>query len=160
MPLWQNFSFAIGILHVGEYTSKLLAKNFRRLEDLYKVTPERVMQIKQMGEKIASSLFMFFNDQKNIDLLNSMVKLGMKITNPDFKSDEKGEMPLEGMTFVITGTLPKSRKEVEDLIEANGGHASSAISASTSYLVVGEDPGSKLDKAKALGSRRFYTMNY
>lgn len=146
-----KFLFAIGILHVGEYTSKLLAKNFRRLGDLYKVTPERVMQIKQMGEKIASSLFMFFNDQKNIDLLNSMVKLGMKITNPDFKLDEKGEMPLEGMTFVITGTLPKSRKEVEDLIKANGGHASSAISASTSYLVVGEDPGSKLDKAKALG---------
>ena len=147
----SKFMFAIGILHVGEYAAKVLAKNFRKLEDLYKVTPERIMQIKQMGEKIASSLSMFFNDQKNIDLLNSMVKLGMKITNPDFKSAEKGEMPLEGLTFVLTGTMPKSRKEIEGLIEANGGHASSAISASTSYLVVGEEPGSKLDKAKTLG---------
>ncbi|MEK7331836.1 MAG: NAD-dependent DNA ligase LigA, partial [Nitrospirota bacterium] len=147
----SKFLFAIGILHVGEYAAKVLAKNFKGIKDLYKVKPERIMQIKQMGEKIASSLFMFFNDQKNIDLLNSMVKLGMKITNPDFKSAEKGEMPLEGLTFVITGTMPKSRKEIEGLIEANGGHASSAISASTSYLVVGEDPGSKLGKAKSLG---------
>lgn len=147
----SKFLFAIGILHVGEYAAKVLAKNFKGIKDLYKVKPERIMQIKQMGEKIASSLFMFFSDQKNIDLLNSMVKLGMKITNPDFKSDEKGEMPLEGLTFVITGTMPKSRKEIEGLIEANGGHASSAISASTSYLVVGEEPGSKLGKAKTLG---------
>ena len=70
----SKFIFAIGILHVGEYAAKVLAKNFRKLEDLYKVTPERIMQIKQMGEKIASSLSMFFNDRKNIDLLNSMVK--------------------------------------------------------------------------------------
>ena len=153
----SKFLFAIGILHVGEYAAKVLAKNFRKLEDLYKVTPERIMQIKQMGEKIASSLSMFFNDRKNIDLLNSMVKLGMKITNPDFKSNEKGEMPLEGLTFVITGTMPKSRKEIEDIIEVNGGHASSAISASTSYLVVGEDPGSKLGKAKTLGVK---TISY
>ncbi|KAF0146270.1 MAG: DNA ligase (NAD+) [Nitrospirae bacterium] len=152
----SKFLFAIGILHVGEYAAKVLAKNFRKLEDLYKVTPERIMQIKQMGEKIASSLSMFFNDQKNIDLLNSMVKLGMKITNPDFKSTEKGGMPLEGMTFVITGTMPKSRKEIEGLIEANGGHASSAISASTSYLVVGEEPGSKLAKAKKLGVKTIF----
>lgn len=153
----SKFMFAIGILHVGEYAAKVLAKNFRKLEDLYKVTPERIMQIKQMGEKIASSLSMFFNDQKNIDLLNSMVKLGMKITNPDFKSEKKGEAPLEGLTFVITGTMPKSRKEVEDLIGANGGHAASAVSASTSYLVVGEEPGSKLGKAKTLGVK---TISY
>ncbi len=152
-----KFLFAIGIQHAGEYAAKLLAKNFKRLEDLYKVTPERIMSIKQMGEKIASSISAFFNDQKNIDVLNSMIKLGLKITNPDFISEKKGEMSLEGLTFVITGTLPKARNEVEDLIEANGGHASSAISASTSYLVVGEEPGSKLDKAKTLGVK---TISY
>ena len=69
-------------------------------------------------------------------------------------------MPLEGLTFVITGTMPKSRKEIEGLIEANGGHASSAISASTSYLVVGEDPGSNLVRQSHLGSRLFHIMNY
>ncbi|HBR22378.1 MAG TPA: DNA ligase (NAD(+)) LigA [Nitrospiraceae bacterium] len=150
----SKFLFAIGILHVGEYAAKVLARNFRRLEDLYEVTPERIMQIKQMGEKIASSLSAFFNDEKNIKTLKS---LGLKLNNPDFAFEKKGEMPLEGLTFVITGTLPKSRKEVEDLIEANGGHASSAISASTSYLVVGEEPGLKLDKAKSLGVK---TISY
>lgn len=150
----SKFLFAIGILHVGEYAAKVLAKNFRKLEDLYKVTPERIMQIKQMGEKIASSLSAFFNDEKNIKTLKS---LGLKLNNPDFAFEKKGEMPLEGLTFVITGTLPKSRKEVEDLIEANGGHAASAVSASTSFLVVGEDPGSKLDKAKSLGVK---TISY
>ncbi|MDP3048889.1 MAG: NAD-dependent DNA ligase LigA [Thermodesulfovibrionales bacterium] len=147
----SKFLFAIGILHMGEYAAKVLARNFRRLEDIYKVTPERIMQIKQMGEKIASSLSAFFNDEKNIRILESLKSLGLKINNPDFISEKKGEMPLEGLIFVITGILPKSRKEVEDLIDANGGHASSAISASTSYLVVGEEPGLKLEKAKSLG---------
>lgn len=153
----SKFMFAIGILHVGEYAAKVLAKNFRKLGDLYKVTPERIMQIKQMGEKIASSLSAFFNDEKNIKTLESLKSLGLKITNPDFMSEKKGEAPLEGLTFVITGTMPKSRKEVEDLIGANGGHAASAVSASTSYLVVGEDPGSKLGKAKTLGVK---TISY
>ncbi|MDP2278510.1 MAG: helix-hairpin-helix domain-containing protein, partial [Nitrospirota bacterium] len=147
----SKFLFAIVILHVGEYAAKVLARNFRRLEDIYKVTPERIMSIKQMGEKIASSLSAFFNDEKNIRILESLKSLGLKINNPDFISEKKGEMPLEGLVFVITGILPKSRKEVEDLIYANGGHASSAISASTSYLVVGEEPGLKLEKAKSLG---------
>mgnify|MGYP001590458743 CR=1 FL=1 len=153
----SKFLFAIGILHVGEYTAKVLAKNFRKLEDLYKVTPERIMQIKQMGEKIASSVSAFFNDEKNIKTLESLKSLGLKLNNPDFAFEKKGEMPLEGLTFVITGALPKSRKEVEDLIEANGGHAASAVSASTSFLVAGEDPGSKLDKAKSLGVK---TISY
>jgi DNA ligase (NAD+) len=152
-----KFLFAIGIVHVGEYAAKLLAKNFRRLEDLYHVKPERLTEIKQMGEKIASSLSLFFNDEKNIKTLEALKSHGLKLTNPDFTSAEKGKRPLEGLTFVITGTLPKSRKEVEDLIESHGGHASSAISASTGFLVVGEDPGSKLQKAKALGVK---TISY
>jgi DNA ligase (NAD+) len=146
-----KFLFAIGIVHVGEYAAKLLAKNFKRLEDLYHVKPDRLIQIKQMGEKIASSISIFFNDEKNIKTLEALRSHGLKLANPDFMSAEKGKRPLEGMTFVITGTLPKSRKEVEEMIEAGGGHASSAVSASTDYVVVGEEPGSKLQKAKALG---------
>ncbi len=146
-----KFLFAIGILHVGEYAAKLLAKNFRRLENLYKVTPEKITQIKQMGEKIAASVSAFFYDEENLKTLESLKSLGLKITNPDFIAGEKEALPLKDLTFVITGTLPKSRKEVEDLIEANGGRSSSAVSASTDYLVVGEEPGSKLQKAKSLG---------
>ncbi len=152
-----KFLFAIGIIHVGEYVAKLLAKNFRRLEDLYHVKPGRLMEIKQMGEKIASSISLFLNDEKNIRTLEALKSHGLKLANPDFVSAGKGERPLERLTFVITGTLPKPRKEVEDLIESNGGRASSAVSASTDYLVAGEEPGSKLRKAKTLGVK---TISY
>lgn len=148
-----KFLFAIGIVHVGEYVAKLLAKNFRNLGDLYHVKPDRLMQIKQMGEKIASSISLFFNDGKNIKTLDALQSHGLKLVNPDFVSSTEETRPLEGQTFVITGVLPKTRREVEDLIESNGGHASSAVSASTDYLIVGEDPGSKLQKAEALGVR-------
>ena len=70
---------------------------------------------------------------------------------------KKEANPLEGLTFVITGTLPKPRKEVEDLVELHGGHAASSVSASTDYLVVGENPGSKLQKAESL---RVKTITY
>ena len=75
----------------------------------------------------------------------------MRLENPDFAPEEKAEGPLAGMTFVITGTLPAARKEVEELIERHGGHAASQVSASTDYLIVGEDPGSKQAKAERLG---------
>jgi DNA ligase (NAD+) len=152
-----KFLFAIGILHVGEYAAKLLAENFAKLEDLYHVKPEKITAIKQMGEKIASSVSTFFNDEKNLKTLESLKSLGLKTTNPDFASRGKVERTLKGMTFVITGTLPASRKNVEDLIEENGGHASSTVSGSTDYLVVGDDPGSKLRKAKTLGVK---TISY
>jgi DNA ligase (NAD+) len=152
-----RFLFAIGILHVGEYAAKLLARNFRRLEDLYRVKKETVLNIKQVGEKIATSVSAFFNDQKNLELLDSIKKLGLNLSNPDFTGEKKRDLPLQGLTFVITGTLPRMRKEVEALIESYGGHAASAISASTDYLVAGEDAGSKLARAKKLGVK---TISY
>ncbi len=152
-----RFLFAIGILHVGEYGAKLLAKNFEKLEDLYRVKTERLMEIKQMGEKIASSISTFFSDEKNIRTLETLKAHGLIIINPDYVSGKKGKKTFEGLTFVITGILPKPRKEVEDLIELHGGRASSAVSASTDYLLVGEEPGSKLEKAKSL---RVKTITY
>jgi DNA ligase (NAD+) len=144
----SRFLFALGILHVGEYASKLLAKNFGKIEDLYKISPERIMQIKQLGEKIAESVSDFFNDTENLHTLKTLESLGLKITNPDFEGKGKGKKPLDGLTFVITGTLPKPRNEVEELIGSLGGHPSSSVSKSTDYLVVGENPGSKLQKAQ------------
>jgi DNA ligase (NAD+) len=152
-----KFLFAIGILHVGEYAAKLLAKNFRTLKDLYHISPEKIIQIKQVGEKIASSVSTFFNDNKNLRTLDSMIELGLDIKNPDFAAGADEELPLTGLSFVITGTLPKPRKEVEELIEKNGGHPSSALSAKTDFLIIGEEPGSKLQKARALGVR---TISY
>jgi DNA ligase (NAD+) len=152
-----RFLFAIGILHVGEYASKLLAKNFEKLEDLYHIEAGDITTIKQIGEKIASSISTFFNDEKNIKTLEALRRHGLRISNPDFMAKKKEENPLEGLTFVITGILPKGRKEVEDLVELHGGHAASSVSASTDYLVVGENPGAKLQKAESL---RVKTITY
>jgi len=153
-----RFLYALGIIHVGEFAAKLLAKNFENLRKLYHVEQKYILDIRQMGEKIAASVATFFNDKKNLDLLDVMLKEhNLKISNPDYQGKMKATGLLEGLTFVITGTLPKPRKEVEDLIEAHGGHASSAVSASTDYLVVGEEAGSKLRKAKDLGVK---TVSY
>lgn len=148
-----RFLFALGILHVGEYASKLLARNFERLEDLYHINPERIMEIKQIGEKIAYSVSDFFHDTENLRTLRTLQSLGLRIENPDFAKKDiyKQKGILDGQTFVITGTLPKARQEVEELIERNGGHAASSLSRSTDYLIVGENPGSKVQKARSLG---------
>lgn len=146
----SRFLYALGILHVGEYASKILAKDFEKLEDLYKISPERIMQIRQMGEKIARSVSDFFNDPENLHTLETLKSLGLKITNLDFEGEKKEKRPLEGLMFVITGTLLRPRNEVEELIERLGGHASSSVSKSTDYLVLGENPGSKLQQARTL----------
>jgi len=146
-----RFLYALGILHVGEYASKQLAKNFENLEGLYHIKPEQILKIKQMGEKIAHSVSDFFNDQENLHILKTLKSLGLKLTNPDFEGEEKQNKPLDSLSFVITGTLPKPRNEVEDLIESLGGHNTSSVSKNTSYLVAGTDPGSKLRKAESLG---------
>lgn len=150
----SRFLYALGILHVGEYAAKLLAKNFGKLEDLNKIHPERITDIRQMGDKIAWSISDFFNDRENLKTLETLKSLGLNISNPDFETKKKEKVPFDGLTFVITGTLPKPRNEVEGIIESLGGHASSSISKNTDYLIVGEEPGSKFKKAEALGVKR------
>ncbi|MFZ6007619.1 MAG: NAD-dependent DNA ligase LigA [Nitrospirota bacterium] len=153
----SKFLYALGIVHVGEYAAKLLSENFERLEGLYNIKPERIMEIRQMGEKIAQSVADFFNDPENLRTIEKLKTLGLKITNPDFKGRKKEKRPLDGLAFVITGSLPEPRKDVEDMIENLGGHTSSSVSRSTDYLVVGEEPGSKLQKARSLGVK---TVSY
>ncbi|MEW6601755.1 MAG: NAD-dependent DNA ligase LigA [Nitrospirota bacterium] len=143
-----RFLYSLGILHVGEYAAKLLAKHFPDIENLYHVKQEEIIGIKQMGEKIAESVSHFFNDPENLRTLRS---LDLKISNPDYEAGTSEKRPFEGRTFVLTGTLPRPRKEVEELIENMGGHAAGSVSKSTTYLVIGEAPGSKLRKAQELG---------
>lgn len=158
-PTLSRFIYALGILHVGEYASKLLAGNFEKLEDLYHIKPDDILQIRQIGDKIAASVSDFFTDNKNLHTLDELKKLGLRIVNPDFAGKSRGRetKPLDGLTFVITGTLPKPRNEVEELVESLGGHAASSVSKSTDYVLVGENPGSKLEKAKDLGIK---TISY
>jgi DNA ligase (NAD+) len=148
-----RFLYALGIQHVGEYAAKLLAKNFEKLDDLYRIERERILEIKQMGEKLADSIAGFFSEKENLQTLEILKKLGVKISNPDFEGTGAKEerRPLGGLTFVITGTLTRSREEVEELIERLGGHAAGSVSKKTSFVLAGKDPGSKLAKAKDLG---------
>ncbi len=148
----SRFLFALGIIHVGEYAAKQLAKNFEKLDDLYRVEPERIMEIKQMGEKLAASISEFFSEKENLQTLETLKKLGLMISNPDYVAGlrkEKG--PLDGLTIVVTGTLSKPRNEIEELIESLGGHAAKSVSKNTNFVLAGADPGSKYEKAKSLG---------
>lgn len=147
-----RFIYALGIIHVGEYAARLLAKNFEKLEDLYHLKPERVLNIKQVGEKLADALTHFFNDKQNLRTLETIKKLGLVLSNPDYATGQvKEKGPLDGMTIAITGTLSRPRNELEDLVERLGGHAAGSVSKKTNYVLAGEEAGSKLEKAKALG---------
>jgi len=147
-----RFLFALGILHVGEFAAKVLAKNFQTIDDLYRVEAERIVEIKQMGDKLAASIAGFFSEKENLQTLEILKKLGLKITNPDYEvAARKEKGPLDGMTFVITGALSRPREAFEELIERNGGRAAGSVSKKTSYVLAGEDAGSKLVKARELG---------
>lgn len=147
-----RFLFALGILHVGEYAAKQLARHFENIEDLYHVKPERIIEIKQMGEKLAEAISGFFGEKENLHTLDTLKKLGLKISNPDYEAGTKKERgPLDGLTIVVTGTLSRPRNEIEELVERLGGHAAGSVSKKTSYVLAGEEAGSKLEKAKALG---------
>jgi len=148
-----RFLFALGILHVGEYAAKLLAQNFATLKDLYHVPVEQIIAIRQMGNKTAESVTAFFRDEANLRVLDNLIAGGLTLVNPDHLGRQHGSRPLEGITFVITGTLPNPRQEVEAFIEHHGGHAAASVSKSTHFLVAGDHAGSKLQKATQLGVR-------
>ncbi len=145
-----RFIYALGISQVGEYAAKLLAENFRTIEDLYHVKMEQLIKIPQIGEKTARAIEQFFNNEENLEAIDELKLMGLTVENPDYQEKEK-PLPIKGLTFVITGTLPRPRHEVQEIIEQAGGRVSSSVSRNTDYLVVGEDPGSKLTKAQELG---------
>lgn len=145
-----RFIYALGISQVGEYAAKLLAENFRTIEDLYHVKMEQLIKIPQIGEKTARAIEQFFNNEENLEAIDELKRMGLTVENPDYQEKEK-PLPIKGLTFVITGTLPRPRHEVQEIIEQAGGRVSSSVSRNTDYLVVGEDPGSKLTKAQELG---------
>ncbi len=149
-----RFLFALGILHVGEFAAKQLAKHFPTLKDLYHITPERIEAIHQMGEKLAASISEFFAEQENIRVLDALQKLGLVIENPDLSAaDEAARGPFAGMSIVITGTLSRPREHYEEIIERKGGRAAGSVSKKTAFVLAGEDAGSKLEKANQLGIR-------
>ena len=140
--------FALGIPEVGEKTATLLAVQFGSMEQLAQATGEQLMQMDGFGEVVAQNVVSFFMEGRNRSQISRLQQAGV---NMESKKTKTGSS-LEGLTFVLTGTLPTlTRGQAKELIESMGGKVSSSVSKKTSYVVAGEEAGSKLDKANQLG---------
>lgn len=142
--------FGLGIRHVGERLAQILAAHFRDVNKLAKARLEELTGIEDVGPIVAESVVFFFKQPENLELLRIFKDAGLTFTSK--KTDLRKGQPLAGKTFVLTGKLQGySRDEAKALIEGVGGSVTDSVSSKTSYLVVGEDPGSKRDKARKLG---------
>ncbi len=148
-PSLERFLFGLGIHHVGHHVAQILASQFGSLDKLLTVTREELLEIRDVGPEIAQSVVSFFDEERNVAVLNAMKTLGVNVVSSE-KSGQAG--PLEGKSFVFTGGLESvSRQEAAQRVAALGGRVTSAVSKHTAYVIVGKDPGSKLDEAKRLG---------
>jgi len=143
----DKFIYSLGIRHVGEETSVDLANRFKNIKNLQNADIGELMQIRDIGPKSAESIREWFLAKENIDLIDKLLENGVLILNP-----KKIENKLNGKIFVITGTMESlSREEAKNRIILLGGKVANSISKNTDYLVLGENPGSKLQDAKKLG---------
>lgn len=140
--------FGLGIRMVGERAAKILAERFRTIEALMNATSEELIEIHEIGPKVAESITLYFSVPANRERLEKMQRLGLRPTHVATATGDR----LAGKTVVVTGTLSRySRDEIHKIIEREGGKASGSVSSRTSYLVAGEAAGSKLEKARSLG---------
>lgn len=149
IPL-ARFLWALGILHVGEETARDLAESFETLDKLSQASVEEINEIENIGPAVSKSVFTFFHDKQRLAFIEKLKNSGVVVENTKKRQGGK----LQGMTFVLTGTLlSMSRDIAKEKILVNGGKVSGSVSASTSYVVAGEDAGSKLANAIKLGVR-------
>ena len=144
----SKFLYALGIRNVGETTAEDLASYFPRLDEIFHLSEEDLMEVQGIGPEVAASVHRFFGDKKNKESIDLLKKAGVKVI--ESKAKEKGK--LVGKTFVFTGTLKTfGRDEARTLVESMGATTASTVSKKVDFVVVGEDPGSKFDRAKELG---------
>ena len=140
---------ALGIRHVGSKLAKTLAKKYRTMDNLMNASFEELSMQDDVGEKTADSIYEFFKQDQTIDLINKLKASGVNMQSLE---EESTDNRFEGMTFVLTGALQEfTRDEASELIEKFGGKTSSSVSKKTTYVLAGEDAGSKLTKAQTLG---------
>jgi DNA ligase (NAD+) len=145
IPL-SKFLQAISVPYVGEGAARALSYHFKTIENIIAASSEDVLEINDLGPVTAKSVYDFFKEEKNLELLKKLKNTGVVIEK------EERSKKLEGKVFVVTGTLTTiKREEAEEKISRMGGRASSSVSKNTDYLVMGENPGSKAEKAKELG---------
>jgi DNA ligase (NAD+) len=143
--------FGLGIRFIGETSAKTLAHAVDHLMDFKKFSLEDLQNLEDVGPKVAGSIHHFFSNKSNIEMLEQLEKLGLQLKNEKKQHSTDGN--LTGLTFLFTGTLPTlKRGDAEAMVEEHGGQILSGVSAKLNYLVVGEDAGSKLDKAKKLNT--------
>lgn len=143
-----RFITALSIRLVGKETAELLVNEFNSLEAIINATTEELSNVDGIGDKIAKSVFEYFHTDANIQMINAFKEVGFIFENRQVEKTTE----LQGMTFVLTGTLNSmTRDEAGDKIKQRGGKVSSSVSKKTSYVVAGDNPGSKLDKAQNLG---------
>jgi DNA ligase (NAD+) len=144
--------FALGIRHVGAETAEVLASHFGGIDRLANASREQLMSISAIGPKIAESITAFFRQPENIDIIRRLKEARVRLEEEAARSEE---LPLSGMEFILTGRLETfSRPEAEARIKALGGITGSNVTRKTTYLVVGVDPGSKLNRALALSTKQ------
>lgn len=147
-PTMTKFLTALSIKLIGKETADLIANEYPDLNSIKSATIEDLVKIDGIGDKAAKSIVEFFNDENNKKILRKLEEYGV---HPKGSSFEKISNVFDGKTFVITGTLSKPRTFFEEKIKKLGGKTSSSVSKKTSYVIAGENPGSKFDKATALG---------
>ena len=139
--------YALGIRFVGEQTAKALSDHFVTVESFLQASEEELLTIPDIGPKVAKSIVEWLARKPLIKEVQNLTHLGLQIEGPVRKTSG----PLSGKSFLITGTLPVKRDDAKDFIESNGGKILASVSSKLSFLVVGDDPGSKLEKAQSLG---------
>ncbi len=149
-PLWRLI-FGLGILHVGVSASRALAEHFGSLDSLMQSTPEELQRIPDIGEVVGQSIQAFFQQSTNRKMIARLVKAGVR--PPVEARAKKSDPAIKGTVWVLTGTLSQPRDEIAEIIIARGGKVSASVSKKTSFVLAGEEAGSKLGKAKQLGLR-------
>jgi len=148
VPL-TRFLYGLGIRHVGQHIAQILSKQFATLDAIMNASRDELGTIKEIGPEIASSIEEFFRLDKNEKVLQRLLDSGIEI---EAMSKREGALPLQGKTFVFTGELDNyTRTEAKELIEGLGARATSSVSSQTDYVIVGKEPGSKLDEARKRG---------
>jgi DNA ligase (NAD+) len=148
-PLWRLLN-GLGIPFVGERTAQILADHFASVDAIREASLDQLQEAEEVGPKVAQSIRDFFDEERNRELVERLRHAGLTFSQEKKAVQKSGA--LTGFTFVLTGSLPNlTREEAKERIEAAGGKVVGSVSKKTSYVVAGEDAGSKLDKAKALG---------
>ncbi|MBP3765881.1 MAG: NAD-dependent DNA ligase LigA [Bacilli bacterium] len=146
----EQLLFALGIRHVGKKIAKIIASQFKTMDNIINAKVEDIESIDDIGSIIALSIREFFDNESNIDMINELKELGMNMEYIGSGIEEKEDFL--NKTFVLTGTLTQmGRNEASELIESKGGKVTSSVTKKTSVVIVGDSPGSKYDKAKELG---------